>query len=232
MTNPYEEQISGHDIRVDADLNQEERTPCLLLIDVSGSMNQQGKIDQINAGLKDFEAAMKASPETAHRVVVSVVIFGTRQDNVQIVQNWIDAEYFEAPKLTAWGKSPMGKAVDFALERIEAIKDHLDEQELTYKRPWIFLLSDGGPTDEGWGASAQRASAAVDAKKVMIWALVTEPGEPEGLQPFVGTGDADHNHVYKIKGAALKEMFQWLSTSLGSESCGDAPVAPGKVANG
>ncbi|MEO0463423.1 MAG: hypothetical protein AAF127_09850 [Pseudomonadota bacterium] len=232
MINPYEEQIAGHDIRVDAEINQEERTPCLLLIDVSGSMNQQGKIDQINEGLKSFEAAIKADATTASRVVVSVVIFGTKQDNVQIVEDWTDAEYFVAPTLTAWGKSPMGEAVDFALQRIESIKEYLVEEEINYKRPWIFLLSDGGPTDEDWYECAQRASAAVDAKKVMIWALVTDPGDPEGLRPFVGTGSEDHNEVYAIDGAALKEMFQWLSTSLGADACGDAPVAPGKVATG
>jgi uncharacterized protein YegL len=198
--------------------NTEERTPCVLLIDCSASMDGT-PMNQVNAGLKEFERAIKADPSTAARVVVSVVGFGfAGKEEVKIVEDWTDADKFTAPKLTAQGVTPMGKGMDIALDEVEKIKKTLRGNGITYKRPWIFLMTDGQPTDSGWEKSADRCAAAIKAKQVVLWALTTEPNSSDKLARFVGLG----NPIFDIKGADLKSMFVWLSSSLAAVSEGGA----------
>ncbi|MEI9851222.1 MAG: VWA domain-containing protein [Sphingomonas sp.] len=198
--------------------NTEERTPCVLLIDCSGSMGGT-PMKQVNAGLKEFERAIKSDPTTAARVVVCVIGFGfTGSEDVRIVEDWTEADLFNAPTLTAQGGTPMGKGMDMALDEVEKVKQSLRLNGITYKRPWVFLMTDGQPTDASWEKSADRCVAAIKAKQVLVWALTTAPNSADKLGRFVGPG----NQVFNIEGADLSSMFVWLSSSLSAVSEGGA----------
>ena len=57
------------------DSNPEARCPCILLLDVSGSMS--GKpIEELNQGLSTFQREIQSDDLAAMRVEVSVVTFG------------------------------------------------------------------------------------------------------------------------------------------------------------
>jgi uncharacterized protein YegL len=130
--------------------NPEPRCPCVLLLDVSGSMSevvadsgkdlgytiqQDGKtynavqggvtrIDLLNQGIEAYRADVQADPLASQRVEVSVVTFG---GNVNTVVDFVTAGEFSCPVLTANGGTPMGAGIRQA---VEAIK----QRKLAYKQ--------------------------------------------------------------------------------------------------
>ncbi|MGC8775429.1 MAG: vWA domain-containing protein, partial [Chlorobaculum sp.] len=86
--------------------NPEPRCPCLLLLDVSGSM--AGKpIAELNAGLTTFKDELAADSLATKRVEVGIVTFGP----VQIALPFQVAMSFYPPELTVQGDTPMGAAI-------------------------------------------------------------------------------------------------------------------------
>src|SRR5438034_874640 len=125
-------------------INPEPRLPCVLLLDVSESM--QGKpIAELNAGLQAYRQELLADPLAAKRVEVAVVTFG---GEVRTVVEFTTTENFQPPVLTARGLTPLGSAVEQGLAMIGQRKQAYRDNGIAYFRPWVFLITDGCPTDE------------------------------------------------------------------------------------
>lgn len=117
--------------------NANERTPCVLVLDCSGSMRGE-PIKQLNAGLKALETELKEDIDASSRVQLLIIkAFG--KDEVVVSSDWIDAMNFDAPEMEAGGLTPLGKAMELALQKIEEQKCLYDSCGITSKRPWIFL---------------------------------------------------------------------------------------------
>lgn len=185
--------------------NTDERTPLVLVLDCSGSM-EGDRIEALNAGLVTLESAMKDDPTTSTRGRVLVIQFGGN-DEVSL-GDWQDAIEFSAPKLEANGRTPTGAAIQAALDAIEAQKSELKAAGIAYKRPILMLMSDGEPTDE-WEAAAEACKAAEAANKVTVFAIgIGEDANLDTLGRFSSKG------AVKIKGLQFKELFVWLSASI------------------
>ena len=63
------------DIETQIASNVEQRTPCILVLDTSGSMGGQ-RIDALNRGLKVFEEALKSDDMAMQRVTLKILTFG------------------------------------------------------------------------------------------------------------------------------------------------------------
>ena len=86
--------------------------------------------------------------------------------------------------MAAGGLTPLGKAMELALQKIEEQKCLYDSCGITSKRPWIFLISDGEPTDYDWESVARKCCRAQENKKVVIHAVGTEGANLEKLARF------------------------------------------------
>ena len=82
--------------------NPEPRCPCILLLDVSGSMNGR-PINELNAGLVTFRDELLADPLALKRVELGIVTFGP----VHVEQPFTSAANFFPPILFAQGDTPM-----------------------------------------------------------------------------------------------------------------------------
>ncbi len=185
--------------------NTDERTPLVLVLDCSGSMEGE-RIAALNAGLATLESAMKNDPTTSTRGRVLVIQYGGDDEVTQ--GEWQDAIDFRAPDLEANGRTPTGAAVKLALEAIEAQKAQLKAAGVSYKRPILMLMSDGEPTDE-WEAVASACKAAEAANKVTVYTVgVGEDANLKTLNCFSNRG------AVRLQGLAFKEMFVWLSASV------------------
>lgn len=186
--------------------NTNQRTPCILVLDGSSSMNG-APIDQLNQGLKTFEEQLKSDPQTALRVQVMVIRIGGHEQ-AQVLIDWCDAIDFTAPVIEANGTTPLGAGMQLALDKIHAQKNQYDTNGISSTRPWVMIISDGAPNDHGWENIAQRCRDAELKKKVAIYPIGTESADFEALALF------SNKTPKKLQGLNFSELFIWLSRSM------------------
>ena len=204
--------------------NPEPRCAVTLVLDVSGSMHGQ-PIAELNAGLQEFDQAIKTDPLAALRVEVALVTFGGAVN----VTDFVTADQFHPTELTASGDTPMGQAVEKALTMLRDRKNTYKTNGIDYYRPWLFLITDGAPTD-AWQAAADQARQEEDRKGVSVYAIGVERADMQTLAQF-----SSKIKPLKLKGLSFRELFQWLSKSLGAVALSNpgeqAPLPPVGWAN-
>lgn len=189
--------------------NPEPRVPCLLLLDVSGSMSGD-PIRELNEGVKLFKDELMADPLTAKRAEPAIITFG---NSVEMVNEFATVESFIPPTLIASGLTPMGEAVNLALDKLAARKEAYKQNGISYYRPWIFLITDGGPTDtDTWRRAAKRAIDEQNKKACSLFAVGVEGANLEILKEF------SLKEPLKLKELRFRDLFKWLSSSLKSVS--------------
>ncbi len=188
--------------------NPEPRCACVLLLDTSGSMSGQ-KIDDLNGGISTLEQELKADAIAAKRVELSIVTFGP----VEVVQEFATADSFFAPILLAKGDTPMGAAIEKGVQLLADRKQTYKTNGIGYYRPWLFLITDGGPTDSI--ATATELIREGEASKTFsFFAVGVDGADMKKLAAICPPGKVP----LKLKGMSFRELFVWLSNSLGSVS--------------
>jgi uncharacterized protein YegL len=203
--------------------NPEPRVPCVLLLDVSGSM-QGNPIHELNEGIKLFKDELMADPLTVKRAEPAIITFG---NTVEMVHDFATVESFSPSALVASGLTPMGEAVSLALDKLASRKETYRQNGISYYRPWIFLITDGGPTDS-WQSAAKRAIAEQNKKACSLFAVGVEGANLDILKEFSA------KEPLRLKELRFRDLFKWLSSSLksvsrstpGEEVGLDNPVTP------
>jgi uncharacterized protein YegL len=197
--------------------NPEPRCPCLLLLDTSGSMNGR-PIDELNAGLRVFKEELSSDAMAMQRVEVALMSFGP----VRVISEFQTADLFHPPTLTTTGDTPMGAAIVQGIDMLETRKATYKQAGVLYYRPWVFLITDGAPTDD-WSQAAQRVRAGDnnERKAFNFFAVGVEGADMSKLSAIC----SPDRPPMKLKGLSFRELFSWLSSSLG----GVAKSQPGQM---
>lgn len=182
--------------------NPEPRCPCVLLLDTSGSM-EGNSIEELNQGLQAFREELFHDSMAMKRVEIAVITFGP----VRVLHDFTTADMFRPRQMQASGDTPLGAAVTRGMELLQNRKQVLRDNGIKLFRPWIFLITDGEPTDN-WSNLPNIIRTGEENKSFSFFSL--------------GVRDADFNVLnqlsvrepLKLSGVRFKEFFLWLSASL------------------
>jgi uncharacterized protein YegL len=212
-------QLEKLDAAVEFATNPEPRCACVLLLDISGSMHG-APINALNEGLRAFATDLQADALARQRVEVAVVTFGN--DGVHVEQDFVTAGDFTPTTLRSGGATPMGAAIERALDLVTDRKRQYKENGVAYYRPWVFMITDGEPTDE-WRAAARRVQEAEEANALAFFAVGVDKANLDVLQSIAV------RQPLKLRGLQFVELFVWLSQSqrqVSSSRPGDQTALP------
>lgn len=199
--------------------NPEPRCPVVLLLDTSSSMSGL-PITQLNDGIVTFKEALMKDTMASKRVEIAVVTFGP----VRIISDFQTIDNFTPNELKASGNTPMGEAIETAIDMINQRKLLYRQNGIDYYRPWLFIISDGAPTDD-WQKAAQLIHEGERSKSLLFFAVAVENADLDLLSQI------SVREVVKLKGLMFRQMFLWLSSSLSSVSKSN-PGQPVKTPGG
>ncbi|WP_448266951.1 vWA domain-containing protein [Nostoc sp. DSM 114159] len=191
--------------------NPENRCPVILLLDTSSSMSGQ-PIQELNRGLAAFKADVLKDSQASLSVEVAMITFGPI---VKLTQDFVTIDQFTPPILEVGGLTPMGAAIEYALDFLENRKQTYKDNGILYYRPWVFLITDGEPNDS-WQPAAQRLREAEAQSRLSFFAVGVQGADMNILKQI----SPPERPPVTLNGLDFREMFVWLSASMKRVSSG------------
>src|SRR5574338_99382 len=185
--------------------NPTPRVPICLVLDVSGSMSGE-PIQELQEGVRMFFDAIREDDVAQYAAEIAIVTLGgvARQ-----ALDFFAINRQAVPTMYADGSTPMGEAMDLALDLLEARKTEYRNAGVDYYQPWMVLMTDGAPTDS-IDSAARRISELVKTKKLTVFTIAigdtANTSELARLSP--------NRPALKLKGLNFREFFLWLSRSV------------------
>lgn len=184
--------------------------PVFALIDVSGSMGKNGKIEICNQAVRDMIRALAAEDDTVGDVHLAVITFGGEEPVLhQPLSPVADVEWTD---MQAAGRTPLGAALAKTVEMIE-------DTDVVPRRsylPTIVIISDGIPTDKDvLQAALERLDESPRARSAMRLAIAVqaEPGDETYVVLRTLAGDA--SRVYRTTDVAgIAQALNWVTLSV------------------
>lgn len=230
----------------DLESNPTPRVPICLCLDVSGSMGRivggttrstgkreyhDGKwwdiveggetaLQEMVEGINIFYNNLLEDEVARYSAEVCIVTFGGSSAEVVIDFANLDRQEGERQRkiadLTAHGETPMGEAVNKALDCLEARKNEYKDAGVDYFQPWLVLMTDGEPN--GSAAELERAilrtNELAKMRKLTIFPLgVGQEADMNCLARF-----SPRRPPLRLKGMNFKDFFEWLSASVSRTS--------------
>ncbi len=195
------------------------------ICDCSGSMAAEGKIQALNAAIRESLPAMKKSAEDNPnaQVFVRALKFGS---DVQWVSNNAEPiDQFKWFDLVANGETRMGKALSMVADQLKI--PPMTDRALP---PVLVLVSDGQPTDDFGNGLKKLMEQQWGKKAVRIAIAIGRDADLDVLQKFIG-----HNEMkpFEAKNAEmLAQQMKWVSTTVVQSVSAPASQRPGQLKPG
>ncbi len=105
----------------------------------------------------------------------------------------------------------MGAAIGQGLQMLESQKAVYKNNGIPHYRPWVFLITDGGPTDS-WENAARLVHEGEAKKKFKFFAVGVEQANFDILKQI------SVSEPIALKETRFRDLFAWLSSSLAAVS--------------
>ena len=189
------------------------RVPVCLCLDTSGSMFGP-PINELNEGVKLFFDAIREDETALYSAEISIVTFG---EEVKSIVDFSTLDRIGSiPTINADGETPLGEAVNLALDMLEARKEQYKSKGVDYFQPWLVLMTDGMPNgnpNELYRA-IQRTNTMVNERKLSVFPIgIGQYADMQVLSQF-----SPKRVPLRLKGLRFREFFAWLSQSVSRTS--------------
>ncbi len=184
--------------------NPTPRVPICLVLDVSGSMDG-APIKELEQGVEMFFNAIRDDEVARYSAEISIITFG---GVAKTALDFFSIERQEVPSFYANGGTPMGEAVNLALDMLEHRKSEYKTAGVDYYQPWLVLMTDGEPTDD-ISRAASRVMDMVESKRLSIFPIAIGSANLDNLAML-----SPGRPPLKLSGLNFKEFFLWLSRSV------------------
>ncbi|MCM1140260.1 MAG: VWA domain-containing protein [Muribaculum sp.] len=206
--------------------NLDQKCLCVLVLDVSGSMNG-AKLDALNEGVSSFFKQIQTADDVPDSLIDQLEIAVIQYDEeVKILRDpkLLDPEE-KAPILTTRGSvTETVMAIEDAIQLVEDRKAFYKQTGQSYYRPWIIVMTDGEP----YGSRASENDIETLSKKVEFESVPDANGNGKKYMIIgIGVGkDANMTTLARLTGGrampldGLKfgQFFKWLSSSMSKVS--------------
>lgn len=196
--------------------NADQRGPVMIVLDCSDSMTAiqdgmaQSPLQELNAALDVLIAEIDRDKLSRRRADISFLPYGT-EPAAPTPFATVDSRQIIVPELYGMGLTYTAKALNAAIDHLEARKQEYRNNGVPYNRPLLFLLSDGLTMDDLTSVS-QRIKDLEAQKKLSFFPVGVTDADMDQLSS-IGTRNA-----LKVSDGKLAELFQWLSASVASVS--------------
>ncbi|MDI9941517.1 VWA domain-containing protein [Rhodococcus sp. IEGM 1351] len=183
---------------------QARTLPVILLLDTSGSMRQDDKIDVLNDSVAEMIKEL-ASVDAGHGfITLTLIAFGGEAAGV--IQKNVPVANTAFTPLKAGGKTPMGHAFTLARELIE----NRDEISSKAYRPTIALVSDGLPVPALAGELEALIESDRGSKSSRFALAVGADADRDLLARFTSGGDVRE----ASEAAEIRNFLQWVTNTV------------------
>ena len=201
------------------------RLPVYILIDTSGSMKGE-PIESVKVGLADMIATLRQDPYMLDTVYISIISYDRE---IKQILPLTGLEYLRLPEIDTPDSGPtnMGAALKFVCERIAVeVRKDTPEQKGDW-RPFLFLFTDGKPSDiQDYNRIIPRVKA-VNFKKIVACAA----GPKAKVEPLKQLTENVYILDY-VDVRSIKDFFRisWgIEDPISSSPNEDLPAPPQEV---
>ena len=189
--------------------NSHARLAICLCLDTSGSMSGH-PINSLNAGLRMFYNSLKKNTDSRRAADIAIISFGA--NGVQCMQNFAGLDRApNPPSLSSEGMTPMGEAVNLALDMIESRRNEYKNSGVQYYHPWLVIMSDGQPNGiaSEFERAVTRAAELERMNKLETFAIgIGNDADMRALSQF-----SPRRGAVSLVGLNFNGFFEWLSIS-------------------
>lgn len=193
-------------------MNPAPRCPVILLLDTSSSMDGQ-PIYELNQALRQFIRETSEDEAAGMSVELEVITFDSQASVAMPFTPISDVERNPDP-LVASGMTCMGAALHKAKKDLDNRRNLYKSKGISSYRPWVVLMTDGGPNDNWEGPAAEMRRL---GEKGKIQYIGIEIGDYADHETMCSILPAEPGPI-KLQGLRFKQFFRWLTDSLRSVS--------------
>jgi len=194
-----------------SDIKTSRKVPMCLVVDTSGSMmnkdgSDQPKINELNRNIRSLINYIKNDPKASRICDLAIISFGGSV-NVVSGYNSIDQIHFE--DLVPQGRTPMGEAVEKAIELLKIRRDYYRSNNIEHYKPILLLMGDGNPTDN-YQPAALELTHMVNNRELKVFPV----GVGNSFDQSILSEFSPQIHPKKITDASgFSQLFRLLSSS-------------------
>lgn len=198
-------------INVETPSNYQEKCLCVLVLDVSGSMRGE-RIKALNEGLATFFDDIRENYSLADALEIAIITF---DGEVQTLVQPALVDDIVLPTLKSrGGMTNLAGAIQSAIDLVETRKQFYRQHGVSYKRPWIIVMTDGMPSNPTALIKniTQQVHQGMTDHSFHFFAIGVKVNK--AAMRTLNRISAPSVPAAQLDGIRFSEFFQWLSNSM------------------